>query len=42
MKAIGTRLLILIMAAFMFTGCSKDQEMAYYLDGIWNGYVASM
>lgn len=39
MKAIGTKLLILMMAVFMFTGCSKDQELACYLDGYWEGLI---
>ena len=33
--------IVAIMAIFVLSGCSKDQEMAYYLDGVWNGYIAS-
>ena len=39
MKALGTKLFILTMAVFMLTGCSKDQELAYYLDGYWSGQI---
>lgn len=28
-----------VMAMLMLTACDKDHEMAYYLDGIWNGQI---
>ena len=32
---------LLLMAAFAFTSCTDDdQDMAYYLDGVWQGYIS--
>lgn len=39
MKKITTKWVFVIMAFFMLTSCDKDQEMAYYLDGIWHGTI---
>ena len=38
-KKIYTRLMMALFAILSLTACDKDHEMAYYLDGYWNGQI---
>jgi hypothetical protein len=39
MKTFSTKILIFAMAIFTLVSCSDDQELAYYLDGYWEGLI---
>ena len=38
-KTIYTRLMTVMLAILSLTACDKDHQMAYYLDGVWNGEI---
>ena len=38
-KKLNMRLMMALFAILSLTACDKDHEMAYYLDGIWNGQI---